>query len=92
MQITVNLPMAMLAVGVAGGAIMTSGVASAADSSSSSAQTISACVNDRTQVVSLLAPGKTTCKAGQSPLSWNAQGPAGPACAPGLPGWQARTV
>lgn len=87
-------PLSMLAMGVVGGAALSTGAAIAVTPAAAPTglSTVSACVDNRTQVISLLPTNRAGCKAGQTPLSWGVTGPAGPAGAagatglPGLPG------
>lgn len=54
------------------------------------AQVISACVHKQTGATRILIPGllpnAASCHANEAPLTWNAQGPAGPPGKVGLPG------
>jgi hypothetical protein len=59
------------------------GAIAVAQSSGSSTDVVNGCVAKQTGALRVLAKGKTTCKKGESALSWNKQGPAG---APGAGG------
>lgn len=84
----VAVPLSMLAVGVTGGALLSTGAAVALTPAAPAAGTgaVSACVNDRTQVITLLPANRAGCKAGTTPITWSVTGPAGAPGAAGTPG------
>jgi type VI secretion system secreted protein Hcp len=82
-----------LLVGMALVVLVVAGLATYSWAAASEGQTINACLNDEGKL--RLVTAGTTCKKGETPLTWNtvgpagaqgAQGPAGPAGAQGPPG------
>jgi hypothetical protein len=74
--------------GVAGVLLVASGgvAAAAITSSATSANVISGCVNNKTDVLTVLAKSSDKCPKGTTAISWNKTGPAGPAGPSGTTG------
>jgi type VI secretion system secreted protein Hcp len=65
-------------------ALLVAGLATYSWAASSAGQTINACSDNDGKLRLVLAA--SDCKKGESPISWNSDGPVGPAGAPGAPG------